>query len=361
MANRLDKLRARRDDSTVLRKSVAEEFSSLQEDDDVKYVVGAMQPIDTAYTQKSFDEGNRVANQIRKAHEGSNNRPEFAFQGSVTSDTHIKAHSDIDLLVVEQKFVYFKEPLQVTSPYEGDPIADFSLLRSQCAASLGAFTAAYIDDDPGKAIHISGGSLSRKVDIVIVAWLNTQQYVENGNDLVYRGIRVFDSALKTTVVNYPFLHNFRIHERDGQVEGNLRRAIRLLKTINADAEIASGMSSYDIAALAYRMPAEKLNVGTVAPLLLLETTQNWLQQVAADTALRSTLKVPNETRDIFGSGGATLDSLQKLSAQVTALATDIKTKIAKKYPVLGEHQVILKSIQEAKTNYPAFDRSRLVF
>lgn len=74
-------------------------FSVPDDEKDYDYLVDAMQPIDENFTKKTFEEGYRVWNQLEK------NLPavyqvEFDFQGSVTSDTHIRIHSDIDLLAL---------------------------------------------------------------------------------------------------------------------------------------------------------------------------------------------------------------------------------------------------------------------
>jgi hypothetical protein len=101
----------------------------------------------------------------------------FDHQGSVTNDTHIKLHSDIDLRVITDKYVDLQPPLTPTVPYPGKPLTDLLAIRTTAIDSLGrAFPAAEVDDTKSRCVSISGGSLSRKVDVVACHWLHTQDY-----------------------------------------------------------------------------------------------------------------------------------------------------------------------------------------
>ncbi len=66
-----------------------------------RYALGAMQAVDAAYTQKSKDEAERVAQQLRS---GLSVSVETRLQGSVPLDVHIRGVSDVDLLVLDTSF-----------------------------------------------------------------------------------------------------------------------------------------------------------------------------------------------------------------------------------------------------------------
>lgn len=326
-----------------------------------------MQPIDEAYTEKSFDEGRRVANQIRETF-GLDHAPvpRFAFQGSVTNDTHIKAYSDIDLLVIEQRFLY-TEPPHTRPPYAGDAIAEFGEVRAHCADIVQEkFPAVLVDDTPGKAIKMTGGSnvsgsLARNVDVVIAAWWDTQKYMAEGDE-AYRGVTIFDSATNRPIHNLPFVHNLRIDEKDIRVSGNLRKVIRLLKSIVANAEGSITVSSYDAVALAYGMEDATLNVGQGMELVLLEHTRVWLQRLCDDPKLRDGLMVPNQMRKVFESpGGATLEGLKALTKEVHELADEIKLGIVRRFRTLEEARLTLPTTMAKSLQRPKFDRSKLTF
>lgn len=362
MANKLSNLRARKDPER-LRKSLYEEFASLQEDENIEFVIEAMAPTDHKYTQKSKDEARRVAEQIRQSFNLPGvNTPVFTLQGSVTSDTHIKGYSDIDLLVLEQRFLYIDSSIS-RPPYKGDAIADFAQLREHCGQILkGKFPAAVIDMAPGKAINMSGGSLQRDVDVVIASWRDTQEFIAT-TDVVYRGVSVFDSAARQPIHNLPFLHNFRIDEKDATVGGNLRRVIRLLKSIKSEADTEVKVSSYDIAGIGYCMPAEQLSVPPGAELTLLERSRSWLELLCSDAQLRGTLKVPNGIRAIFGADGTSIEGLNSLSEEVRRVSNNVRESLNRSFRRIEEAGVLPSSIQksfEAKS-LRQFDRSQLIF
>lgn len=112
MATRLDKLRARRIEEPIVFDAAArlpnEVYTRIAQTDSVKYVVGAMQPIDPRYTKNTYAAAERVWNQLDSHLTIGCDRE---YQGSVTNDTHIKAKSDIDVLLLIQHFVTL-EPLR---------------------------------------------------------------------------------------------------------------------------------------------------------------------------------------------------------------------------------------------------------
>ena len=77
----------------VLRKSVIQESWQRRatEQPYTRYALGAMQAVDPAYTQKSHDEADRVAKQLRS---GLSIPIEMRLQGSVPLDVHIRGVSD---------------------------------------------------------------------------------------------------------------------------------------------------------------------------------------------------------------------------------------------------------------------------
>ena len=117
----------------------------------------SMQAMAARYTEITYEESERVQNQIAKVLP-TGRVVEFDHQGSVTNDTHIKTHSDIDLLVLVTWFNDLLPPLTATTPYQGDPTQDLLWLRETCHAHLSAaFGAATVDGSGSKALSISGG------------------------------------------------------------------------------------------------------------------------------------------------------------------------------------------------------------
>lgn len=172
LEHRLDSLRARRTDPSTgavfLKEArLAKAMLPPGAREAVDYFTESAEPVPPDYTAKTFDECARVQNQLARAYETAGLPVSFDHQGSVTNNTHIRVHSDIDLLTVTEKFYGVQPPLTPTIPYRGNPEADLVAIRTTTVDVLRrAFPAAKVDDGKSRCIAISGGSLSRKVDVV---------------------------------------------------------------------------------------------------------------------------------------------------------------------------------------------------
>jgi hypothetical protein len=339
MSTRLDKLHARRiDPSLFTAKLLNESWRSIQQSESVRYVVGAMQPIDPDYTANTFLQGERVKNQLEKVLLSP--ACDYKYQGSTTNDTHIKAASDIDLLVITGKYHALEPPQVPTPPYKGDPIQDLTTLRSDAEKALrNAFPAAMIDVTGSKSISLVGGSLTRKVDVVPANWHNTVKYAETGHDF-YRGVEIFDSHAKRRISNSPFLHNQWIQYQDEKTQGGLRKAARLMKSLKFDSE-SIDLSSYDIVSIAFNIPAASLNVPKGSELQILNACHEYVTALSQDQSLRESINVPDGHRKVFASGHATAKGLDQLKAELDRLSMD----------VLRENQRSFKKLAEARVAY----------
>ena len=324
-ADRFERLRSRRIPFEKLAKAQLESFSVAGSEKDLKYMVQAMQPIDEEFTVNTFAEGERVLNQLQK-NLSSEFEAEFDFQGSVTSDTHIRIHSDIDLLALHGGFFTLDSGVSASNPYPyKQALDDLTSMRTEAVRILkGVFPEVSIDDSPGKAIALEGGSLRRKIDVVIANWWNTELWKTHKVKMA-RGVRILDSKVPTTIKNKPFWHNYAIDKKDGET-GGLRKVIRLLKTLKYDAEPELGMSSYDIAAVAWNMTNGALLVQENAYLPLAKNALSELRRFIDNEAVRNNLDVPNGTRKVFGSNGASLESLKALHRELDELITRIEVE-----------------------------------
>lgn len=337
-ARALDQLRARRVERYEKRATLNEVYDSERlrgEGAAVKYAIGAMQPIDPEYTNNTYREGDRVKNQLDKAGLAC----EFEYQGSVTSDTHIKARSDIDLLTLTCRFVTVDAPGPVSNPYHGNTIEDLITLRRDSVSVLrDKFPEATVDTSGGKAISMEGGSLRRKIDVVSSNWRNTLQY-DRTRAQRDRGVDVLDSKARTTIPNLPFLHNDRIQIKDQVTAGGLRKAIRLLKSLKYDSAQGVDLSSYDIAAIAYRMEDSQLTVYRGTELILVERCKQHLDRLAESTLYRESLYVPNDTRKIFCAEGASLNGLNQLRRDVDQLLYEITNELSRSFRKLAAARI----------------------
>jgi hypothetical protein len=317
-AKRLRDRRTDKDSGQALLKSASLRTSLLVEGavnkDD--YIAEAMEPVPPEYTAKTFDESERIQNQLSKEFGLRELSIEYQHQGSVTNDTHIRFYSDIDLLVIPKWFWTVLRPLVPKNPYDGDPLQELIDLLMICEDKLGrAFPEATVDSAKPSALGISEGSLDRKVDVVPANWLNTQRFVETGH-LFYRGIQVLDFPNRRRLTNYPFKHNWRLDKRDDQTAGRLRRLIRFVKSVRADADSPIDVSSYDICGLCYSMEVETLAAAS-SDLYLCVLWCQYALSLLNSAEKRAKILVPNETRYLFDeASGLSVAALRALTIEV---------------------------------------------
>lgn len=264
------------------------------------YIINAMKSIDKKYTDKLIEQGDRVENQLRKRLKEEYPDLEFERQGSVSNNTHIKYSSDVDVLVIIDKFVIVESSSNITSPYAGNTIQDLLDLRKKCVRELKlAFPEADIDDSGANSIEISGGSLTCKVDTVPSNWYDANNYYRT-YDKIDRGIQILNKKEMTKKTNFPFKYNALLDNNDRYRNGVTRMLIRLLKTIKADSDKEINFSSYDIASIIYRMPNQFFSFNIKNPIEILKSLFNWMQVINANSGyVRKTLKVVDDSRLIF--------------------------------------------------------------
>jgi hypothetical protein len=220
-------------------------------------------------------------------------------------------------------FVSLDAGVVVTNPFPRDILTELLSMRRDASTVLkGRFPAATVDDKPGKAISIKGGSLSRKIDVIVGNWWDTELWKQYRVKMA-RGIQIVDSKVPTTIRNKPFWHNYEIDQKDKKTKG-LRKVIRLLKTVKYDADPELTISSYDIASIVWNMAESALTVSAGSYVQLAKNARDELKRFIDNTQLRESMNVPNGTRRVFGEGGATLEGLRQLHAEVADLVRRVE-------------------------------------
>ena len=233
---------------TIPGKAVTlfERYNSLQEQDDVKYLLGSMDPMDAEYTKTTLSEAERVHKYLEPF-------SEIRIQGSVVTNTHIWYHSDIDILSITKSFTTWEGSLPSTiSVFSGNAVDTLKALRTTCKVMIKTEFPAVKIEEKDRALALSGGSLRRKIDVVVANWYETLVYVSSQQERD-RGIQILDVATNSRVLNKPFLHQFLLTQKNILTSDGQNRAIRLLKTLKADADTKINISSYDICSLVWNM------------------------------------------------------------------------------------------------------------
>jgi hypothetical protein len=316
-----------------IRKS--ESFEALRESEAVKYTVGAMTAVDTTYTEISIREGERVASSLSKSLLGENISVDTRLQGSVGLDVHIKGYSDVDMLVLVSKTILVEQPYVQPSPYpdatDQRPMVDIvGELRARSEDILAQnFPAVKVDVSGAKAISLEGGSLARQVDIVPAAWFHTIAYQSTKEDHNL-GVQILDKKNSVLIRNFPFLNRKLINDADLQVNGNLKRVVRLIKNLQADAEGIKGdvlkkLNSFDVLSIAYVMRNE-LAIPSYNQLGLVAILAEKLRFMVMNRSYCEDLDTPDLTRKIFDHDDK-YGGLSALFLECTELADSLAAEL----------------------------------
>lgn len=319
--------------------TAAEAYERAKEGDAIRYLIGSMQPINPEYTGNTYQQAERVKNHLSRGLPQYNLAAEYTYQGSVTNDTHIKAYSDIDLLVLDHRFYMVASPHVPTSAYRGDPVANLMELRNASVRIIrDSFSEVTVDTTGSKSVSLTGGSLSRKVDVVISNWWDTCEYCTTKLP-AYRGVHILDWTIPRQIPNMPFLHNARIDDKDRATYGGYRKAVRLLKSLKYDRDPEADISSYDICSIVYNMPDHCLPGQRGYEIQLAQRCREYLNELECDSQMRSKLQVPNGMRLVFCDNGATEKGLRELNAELGQLMVDVKHDLARSFRKLEAARV----------------------
>lgn len=154
-----------------------------------------------------------------------------------------------------------------------------------------------------------------------------------------RGIAVYDRDIGKRVFNKPFLHNEKIDQKDRKVNGNLRKCIRLLKSIIYDEEEKNALSSYDITSIIHCMPEPMLAYNRGQELQLIKSCNEYLNYLLRDQEHCISLSVPNGTRKIFCTEGASLNKLRITIKLLQDLLSEIEIGLSKSFRKLADARI----------------------
>ena len=331
-SKRLEKLQKRRYDDNLEKSILSESFQRRDLGQSTKYTLESMKPIEMSYTQNTIKAAENIQNNLKEKLKDEYNLV-FRHQGSTITDTHIKIHSDIDILVFTDTFFTLENPQIPENPYYGNPIDDLINLRTKCFQKLDSIYN-QVDDSNSKAIQVFPTQPQRKVDVVVCNWFNSNLYKQYGNE-IYRGIYFLDRDNKARIKDFPFFHIYQLKNKSSQTNKNYNKAVRILKTLKVDADYEIILSSFEICSLVYDIEDHKLNLPDASSLLLLNVVSEQLDRLINNNYYRENLMSPNDTEKIFPNSSKVVE-LKKLKLEVDELIVDVTLDLTTRYKTLNE-------------------------
>jgi hypothetical protein len=321
---RLNNIQNRRFDKELNESLLSKSFSRSDIPEDVKYMFEAMQPISKKSTERTLDAAARVHKHLENGFNLNFSRA-YRNQGSVMSDTHIKA-SDFDFLAIIDRYHYVEPSMTVYSPYEGVPADDLVELRKQAVKIMKA-TYDVVDDTHEKCISIFNKALNRKIDIVFGFWYNTTQY-ESSSDEFYRGIK-----FKTyqSQPDYPFAHIRLVNNKGTRTYDGSRKGIRLLKTLKDDCETKlEKIKSFHLTSIVHSIEDGILHFAPGNEIKIAKSVSAEMQKILDDFDYRKSIKSPNGIETPLANDNLVAD-IKRLKEDLDILIEDASKDIYKSY------------------------------
>ncbi len=329
-------------DSIILNKVFTDELATVSYSDVLVYIRLAMKGVEPEYTQRSRDAGEKVKDHLSKELKDVT----FRYQGSVMTDTHIKGHSDIDLLTICDKFYSYDssgisdilnnverkskfytstinkmESVFNSSSYTGDSLQDLKKLRLDSERILNNVYS-ICDIKKPKSIKIKNLSLNREVDIVIANWYDDVRSIINdkGDN---RGIQIYNKDTHSREsADYPFISINRINQRSSETNGRLKKMIRFLKNLKAASDHDIDLSSFDINAICFDIDVAKYK--NLSFIELVPVVYNQLKSICTDQTKADEIVSVDEREYIFRYNSKKLNNVKSILGEVEGIYLDLK-------------------------------------
>lgn len=333
-------------DSIAFSKAFSDELASVSYNDVLYYVKMAMNEVDPAYTQTSKTAGERVKKHLI---DGGLQDVTFEYQGSVMTDTHIKGHSDIDLLALSKKFYtistfeinsmlndstrrQYYYPGQINKleaetnlpSYVGTSLDDLRKIRLDSERILtGIYT--YCETKKPKSIKVNNTDLKREVDVVIANWYDNIRSIINDKG-EHRGIQIYNKETHNVgTADYPFLSIKRINDKSAETYGRLKKMIRFVKNLKAKSTLSIELNSFEFNAICYNIPKDKYQ--NHAYYELVYVIYNQIRSICSSPAVADALVSVDDSEYVFRGKPEKIESLKKLLVEVESIYNDLKSSL----------------------------------
>lgn len=346
-SERLNNLKKRYNpDSVFLSKAFSDldisKLSYHSSSDD--YVRFAMAAVDHKFTEDIKKAGNNVKTHLQR----TLSNVDYEYQGSVMTDTHIKANSDIDLLVISNRFYNIPSNFELQSL-----INDYSLNTSQRTLAQDIINSPRFTEDSdavllqnrilseetlqrqyiscdtkkSKCITIYNSDLRKYVDTVIACYNDDVFSLKNLREKKYRGIKIYEKNVGTGKTDHPFFTIDSINTKSALAHGRLKKMIRFLKNFMFDSSYNyQELKSFGVNIICYNIEVSRYNTLHYVELLLI--IQQQLKKIIMDKIYMSSLtSIDGSEKLFYDSNGNFYDNkfneVKQLENELSLLINDI--------------------------------------
>jgi hypothetical protein len=328
-------------ESISFQKALNEDLATISYSDLLVYVRIAMNAVPPDYTAKSKEAGEMVKKHLSKELVDVI----YRYQGSVMTDTHIKGASDIDLLVITNKYYriawgklnniltdfslkqkYYQSQISKLEKeasignYKGNDLEDLRLLRLESEKILNSIYQE-CDITKPKAIKIKNLNLNREVDTVIANWYDNLESIINGKG-DNRGIQVYNKDKHNRGdVSFPFLSIARINNRSSLTNGRLKKMIRFVKNVKEDSDYDIDLNSFEINAICYDIDLDKYKDKSFYELV--GVIYHQLKSITTNSFHADRLISVDGTETIFRGKPEKINELKLILAEIESIYTDL--------------------------------------
>ncbi len=284
----INNLRKRRFDEARAEPIVSDAFIHRGYPNALRYALESMIEIDQSYSYKVFSIAKKIQDSISSGFQKKPVKVDFRYDGPIQTETHITLFGDVTLLTLITP--------QTTKPWQ-----EVQFLIREIIELMKKLP---FVQKVGFSNHFEIIALTEKptarITIQPAIWLNNKSYLETKRE-IERGICEFRFGEKTKRNYLPFKNIARINAKDDRTAGGLKRVIRLLRTLQADAETPIQLEPHEISSMAYDIPERQLKFHPKQSLSLLSVVNAQLTRLCSDRKYFETLKAPSEQEVVFGS------------------------------------------------------------
>lgn len=338
-------------ENLLLEKGFENELSLIQYGNVEKYIRLAMHGVDPKYTAKIREAGEKVKGHLREVL----TRVTYKYQGSVETNTHIVATSDIDLLAITDEFwtpnhneinsilndVFKKQALTHTNIallesavrppfFEGDSL---QILRNNRLLSERKLESVYnhCDTSKDKAIQITNQSLRKEVDVVIANWFDDANSILNKKGVDYRGIQIYNKGMNVIGdPDFPFLKIKLLNEKSALTNGRLKKMIRFLKNVKAGLNkdqkppVIKWHKSFQFNAICYAIPTSTYAGKNIFELVTVVYGQ--LEKLYWDHGYRNELQSVDDSGYIYRNEPDVRSELKSIMDAILPIIHDLQNQ-----------------------------------